>query len=66
METRLLTPDQLRIADAWEGDLEKLRGYEEQLADSEEFCEQTFMSEHEAFVAGLALGADASPEVASA
>ena len=44
---------------AWDGDAEKLIGNESRLVYDEDACERAFMSKHEAFCAGLALGANA-------
>jgi hypothetical protein len=43
--------------DAWEGNTEKLRGFEDLLEQDADACAATFASEHEAFSSGLWLGA---------
>jgi hypothetical protein len=40
----------------WYGDTEALAPYVELLVNSKQLCEEAFVSEHEAFVAGLGSG----------
>jgi hypothetical protein len=42
--------------DAWEGDADDLRPFQEELLYDDELCARTFCSKHEAFAAGLYLG----------
>jgi hypothetical protein len=54
--------------DAWDGDPEFLRPFQDELALGHELCDQTFASRREAFAAGLELGstdADGVPNPAS-
>src|SRR5206468_3673294 len=52
--------DQIAAVVNWEGNTECLRGHEEGLANSEDLCEEVFMSKREAFSAGLNLGREAA------
>ena len=43
------------LVETWEGDVDELRPFVEELAHSPDFCGEIFCDEHEAFLAGLAL-----------
>ena len=41
--------------DAWEGDVEELRGHEDSLTSDNDLCDRIFASKQEAFAAGYTL-----------
>jgi len=59
-ETHIMQSDEQPFdPDSWDGDAEELKGHEEILSSNYELSEQTFASKHDAFNAGLFLGASA-------
>jgi hypothetical protein len=52
----------LTALDEWTGDFEMLIGHTDEIADDQELCQRLFMSEQEAFCAGLFLGMRNAPE----
>ena len=47
---------------SWNGDVDLLIGHDKELENSEELCEQVFMSKHEAFTTGLFLASRRSAD----